>query len=72
MHLHFINCTHRCSTYNKQGNIFQSLLELLLWADGASVTALLLTAVSCTWVKTGVTLATDHLVAVVLLGQHTE
>ena len=36
------------------------------------MTALLLTAVGCTWVKASVALATDHLIAVVLLGQHTE
>ena len=48
------------------------LLELLLGADGAGVSALLLATIGGTGVKTCVTLAADHLVAVVFLGQHTE
>ena len=50
----------------------QHLLELLLWADVWSAATGLLTAVGCTWVKAGVALAADHLVAVVLLSQDTE
>ena len=46
-----------------------SLLQLLLGADVAGVPALLLAAIGGPRVKTGVALAADHLVAVVLLGQ---
>ncbi len=49
-----------------------SLLQLLLGSDVGSVTALLLAAVGSPGMKSGVTLAANHLVGVVLLSQQTE
>ncbi len=49
-----------------------SLLQLLLGSDVGSVTALLLAAVGGPGMKSGVTLAANHLVGVVLLSQQTE
>ena len=48
------------------------LLQLLLGSELAGVAALLLSAVYCSWVESGIALTADHLVAVVLLSQHTE
>jgi len=48
------------------------LLELLLGADAARATTLLLAAVGRARVQAGVALATDHLVTVVLLRQHAQ
>lgn len=53
-------------------NPTKCLLQLLLGAKIVGVSALLLAAVDCTRVQTGIALAADHLVAVVLLGQHPE
>ena len=47
----------------------KQLLQLLLGAEVAAVTALLLTAVVGTLGQTGVALAANHLLAVVLLGE---
>lgn len=49
-----------------------SLLQLLLGAEVVGVSTLLLAAVGCSGVKTGIALSADHLVAVVLHGQNTE
>merc|ERR1712002_1213568 len=46
------------------------LLQLLLGAQVVGVSTLLLATVDRTRVETGVALAADHLVTVVLLGQH--
>lgn len=48
------------------------LLQLLLGAQVVGVATLLLTAVGRSRVQTSIALATDHLVAVVLLSQDTE
>ena len=49
-----------------------SLLQLLLGSDVGGVTTLFLAAVGCPGMKSGVTLAANHLVGVVLLSQQTE
>jgi len=56
----------------RERRIMRRLLELLLGADAARATALLLAAVGRARVQAGVALATDHLVAVVLLRQHAQ
>jgi hypothetical protein len=48
---------------------FRSLLQLLLDPNVGGVTTLLLAAIGSPGVESGVTLATNHLVTVVLLGQ---
>merc|ERR1719401_1436544 len=48
------------------------LLQLLLRAEHVGVAALLLAAVDRAGVEPGVALAADHLVAVVLTGEHCE
>ena len=48
------------------------LLQLLLGSELVGVTALLLSAVSSSWGKSGVALSANHLVAVVLSGQNLE
>lgn len=60
-----ISTTRNCSVY-----ICYNLLELLLGAQLVGVTALLLSAVGSAGGKTSITLTADHLVAVVLTGQH--
>lgn len=50
-------------------NTISLLLHLLLGADVVGVSTLLLTAVGGTGVKSSITLPTDHLFTVVLLGQ---
>lgn len=49
-----------------------NLLQLLLWADVICMTTLLFSAISRSRVEAGVTLATDHFVAVILLSQYTQ
>lgn len=48
-------------------NIEHLLLQLLLGADVVGVTTLLLTTVGGTGMKSGIALATDHLITIVFL-----
>jgi len=49
-----------------------SLFQFLLWSDIICMATLLLTTISCSWVKTSVALATDHLVTIVFLCEYTQ
>ena len=48
------------------------LLQLLLWAQVVGVSAFRLTAISGARMQTSITLAANHLVAIVFLSQNTE
>jgi len=58
-----------CRCWRAKAAMADFLFKLLLWAQVARVSALLLAAVHCSRVKTSVAFSTNHLVTIVLLSE---
>lgn len=70
---YFQNICTMNKLFLRMGNIqYNSLLQLLLWAEIVCMSTFLLTAISSTGMKTSITLTTDHFIAIVFLCQDTK